>query len=158
MVKRVEHSHLSQCPLACALDILGDHWSLLLIREMMFEGVHEYKDMLRMVEGIASNILSDRLKKLEDEKIIAAAPHPDSKRRKLYYLTAKGKDLIFVILEFVRWAAKSIPDRAEIPIDKVALLECTPEQVAEMVFAQLEQWEKENLKVAIQEPSLSPVT
>ena len=146
MVKRVEHSNLSRCPLACTLDIFGDHWSLLLIREMMIEGVHEYKDMLNMVEGIASNILSDRLKKLEEETIIAAAPHPESKRRKLYYLTPKGKDLIYVILEFTRWAVKNIPDRIEIPSDKRAILEAPPDQAAKMVFAQLEQWERENLK------------
>lgn len=91
MVKRNKHADLSQCPLACALDIIGDHWTLLIIRNLMLFGCHEYKDMLAMPEAISANILSNRLKKLAEAGIIADAPHPDSKRRKLYYLTGKEK-------------------------------------------------------------------
>ncbi len=65
---------------------------------------HQYKDMLTMPEGISSNILSDRLKKLEESGVIASAYKLDNKRDKLYYLTEKGKGLVYVMLEIVRWA------------------------------------------------------
>lgn len=65
-----EHAARSGCPIACTLDIVGDHWTLLIIRDLMFLGLHEYKDMLMKEEGISSNILTDRLKKLERKDLI----------------------------------------------------------------------------------------
>ena len=146
MVKRVEHHHSSQCPLACTLDIIGDHWTLLIIQRMMFMGYHEYKDFLTMKEGISSNILSERLKRLENRGIVASASHPDSKRRKLYYLTRRGKDLIYVIIEIVRWAEKNLSELIHIPDEKRCFLDVPVEEVAKMVFQQLEVWEKEHLQ------------
>lgn len=145
MVKRVEHHKHSGCPVACTLDIIGDHWTLLVVRGLMFMDLHEYKDFLAMPERISSSILSDRLKKLEGERIIASIPHPDSKRRKLYYLTKKGKGLIYLMLEIARWADRNIADRVVIPDERRPFLDNPPEQVAQMVFLQLEEWEREHL-------------
>ena len=145
MVKRNEHSNLSQCPLACALDILGDHWTLLIIRNLMLFGCHEYKDMLAMPESISSNILSNRLKKLESVAIIASAPHPDSKRRKLYYLTDKGKDLVHAILELARWANQHIGDRTCIPAAALPIFAASRDDAARMVLDNLAAWERQNL-------------
>lgn len=145
MVLRSEHHLKSGCPVACALDIIGDHWSLLIVRDLMFLGRHEYKDMLAGEEGISSNILSDRLDKLQKSGLVASAPHPVSRRRKLYFLTERGKDLIFVMLEISKWSDQHLGDRLKIPEDRRALLEMDPEHVARIVRARLAQWEEEFL-------------
>lgn len=143
MVARSEHHLKSGCPVACALDIIGDHWTLLIVRDLMFLGRHEYKDMLAGEEGISSNILTDRLKRLERGGIIASAPHPDSRRRKLYYLTDVGKDLIFAMLDIARWSDRHLADRVFIPEESRALLDSPPEVVAANVRRRLKEWEDE---------------
>lgn len=144
MAKKVRHRDSSQCPVACSLDIIGDHWTLLIIQRMMFLAHREYKDFLEMPEGISTNILTDRLKKLEVHGIVASAPHPESKKRKFYYLTQRGKDLIHVILEIVKWADANISELIHIPDEKRPLLELPREEVVQMVFSQLEAWKEEN--------------
>jgi len=143
MVAKTEHHLKSGCPVACALDIIGDHWSLLIVRDLMFAGRHEYKDMLASEEGISSNILTDRLKKLEKSGIIASAPYPGSKRRKLYYLTNKGKGLVLVMLEVARWSDNHLGEWVFIPEEKRVFLDDPPEAVAETVMRQLSEWEDE---------------
>lgn len=145
MVSKIEHKNRTGCPIACSLDILGDHWTLLVIRNLMFLGLHEYKDMLQTEEQISSSILTDRLKKLECEKLIASIPHPDSKRRKLYYLTASGKDLIHVMVNLVLWANTHLSERLNIPAEKKDLLEKNPEQFKSLILEQIQKWEQEHL-------------
>lgn len=145
MVKRVEHCSTTQCPLACSLDIIGDHWTLLIIREMLFMGLHEYKDLVTLAEGISSNILSDRLKKLEINQMIKSIPHPESKRRKLYYLTKQGKGLVYVILAIVNWADVNLSEKIHIPDDKRLLLNLPTEEFANLVLEELDKWEKQHL-------------
>lgn len=145
MVKRLEHKESSDCPMAVALDMIGDHWTLLIIRNMMFLGMHEYKELLAMPEGISSNILSDRLKNLEKNKMVSSIPHPESKRRKLYYLTKNGKGLVPVMIEIVRWAEKSFGDLVHIPDERRPFLDLPLEEVTQMVFLQLDAWEEQNL-------------
>ena len=141
MVAKTEHHLRSGCPVACALDIIGDHWSLLIIRDLMFMGRHEYKDMLAAEEGISSNILSDRLRKLEQAGMIASAPHARSKRRKLYYLTDKGKGLLPVMFEISRWSDGYLREWVLIPDEKRVFLDAPPQAVAEMVLGRLREWE-----------------
>ena len=145
MVAKTEHHLKSGCPVACALDIFGDHWTLLIIRDLMFLERHEYKDMLAGEEGISSNILSDRLARLEQAGLIASAPHPKSRRRKLYYLTGTGKDLVPVMLAIAKWSDRHLGDRVFIPDDRRPLLEMDPDEVAKLVCDRLEAWEEENL-------------
>ena len=82
----------SICPVANALDVLGDRWSLLVIRDL-FMNKHEYHEFMSGPEGIATNILADRLKRLSCQGVIDCLPHPGHKTKKIYYLTSKGKDL-----------------------------------------------------------------
>lgn len=145
MVAKIEHKTRTGCPIACSLDIIGDHWTLLIIRNLMFLGLHEYKDMLKTEEKISSSILSDRLKKLEQDGIIASTSHPDSGRRKLYYLTDKGKGLIRVMLEMARWADQNLSEVVKIPDEKRIFIDTPVEQVNQIILEQLEQWETEFL-------------
>jgi DNA-binding HxlR family transcriptional regulator len=85
--------------------MLGDRWSLLIIRDMMLRGAHTYKELLECHEGIATNILADRLRKLAANGIIAAKPDPNDGRKLIYVLTKKGIGLAPVLTEMVLWAA-----------------------------------------------------
>jgi DNA-binding HxlR family transcriptional regulator len=85
--------------------MLGDRWSLLIIRDMMLRGFRSYKEFLECYEGIATNILADRLRKLMANGIITAMPDPSDGRKLIYSLTAKGIDLAPVLTEMVLWAA-----------------------------------------------------
>jgi DNA-binding HxlR family transcriptional regulator len=96
----------SDCPISCSLDIFGDKWSLLIIRDMMFFKKSTYGDFLKSAEGIATNILASRLQGLEENKLIQKLEHPDSKAKVLYKLTPKAIDLLPVILEIHFWADK----------------------------------------------------
>lgn len=96
----------SLCPVSCALDILGDKWTLLVLRDIIFMRKRYFREFLVSSEKIASNILSDRLKKLEAADIILRRPDPHNERRIIYAVTEKGLDLIPTILELLRWGAK----------------------------------------------------
>jgi DNA-binding HxlR family transcriptional regulator len=95
----------SGCPLNASVEVLGDRWSLLIIRDMMLRGFRNYKEFLESYEGIATNILADRLRKLEAHGIIATEPDPSDGRKLIYSLTSKGIDLAPVLAEMVLWAA-----------------------------------------------------
>jgi len=85
--------------------MLGDRWSLLIIRDMMLRGFRTYKQFMECYEGIATNILADRLRRLTSNGIVTAAPDPRDGRKLIYLLTAKGIDLAPVLTEMVLWAA-----------------------------------------------------
>lgn len=104
-----DHIRRSSCPVSCALDILGDRWTLLVIRDIIFKQKRHFGDFLTSPEKIASNILSDRLKKLEDCDIVLRRPDPANARRIIYTLTEKGFDLVPAILELLRWGVKHDP-------------------------------------------------
>ncbi|GAB1264034.1 winged helix-turn-helix transcriptional regulator [Aurantivibrio infirmus] len=142
MVSKNEHAQRTRCPLACALDIIGDHWTLLIIRDMLFLGKHEYREILESKEGISSNILSDRLSKLQDNGLVASIPHPESAKRKLYYLTNKGKDLIHVLAPLGKWSEKHLPGQVEIYPEIIELQKKSPADLITNVFLTLEEWEQ----------------
>jgi len=95
----------SPCPLNASVEMLGDRWSLLIIRDMMLCGCRTYKEFLQGYEGIATNILADRLRKLVAHGIISTEPDLSDGRKLIYSLTAKGIDLAPVLTEMVLWAA-----------------------------------------------------
>jgi len=95
----------SGCPLNASVEMLGDRWSLLIIRDMMLRGARTYKEFLESYEGIATNILADRLRKLVAHGIITTGADPADGRKLSYSLTAKGIDLAPVLTEMVLWAA-----------------------------------------------------
>ncbi len=105
-MKKKKIDHRSQCPISTALDIFGDKWSLLVIRDIIFKGKNTYGDFLDTEEKIATNILADRLALLECGGIISKHKHPDSKAKVLYKITAKGLDLIPLLVEIILWSEK----------------------------------------------------
>src|SRR5712692_9348351 len=94
----------SGCPLNASVEMLGDRWSLLIIRDMMLRGFRTYKEFLGSYEGIATNILADRLKKLIAHGILATEQDSTDGRKLIYLLTRKGIDLAPVLTEMVLWA------------------------------------------------------
>tara|TARA_R110000868_G_scaffold142045_1_gene359113 strand:+ start:5723 stop:6160 length:438 start_codon:yes stop_codon:yes gene_type:complete len=102
----------SDCPISQTLDVFGDKWSLLIIRDMMFDKKSTYGDFLKSAEGIATNILASRLQNLEENELIIKLEHPESKAKFLYKLTEKGIDLLPIIVEIHLWADKNfeLPD------------------------------------------------
>lgn len=86
--------------------MLGDRWSLLIVRDMMMRGFRTYHEFLNSEEGIATNILADRLRKLERAGIISTSRDPNDRRKLIYTLTKKGIDLGPVLLELALWSAR----------------------------------------------------
>lgn len=103
--KKPDPKRRSGCPLNASVEMLGDRWSLLIIRDMMLRGSRTYKEFLESYEGIATNILADRLRKLEAHGIIITERDPSDGRKRIYLLTAKGIGLAPVLTEMVLWAA-----------------------------------------------------
>jgi DNA-binding HxlR family transcriptional regulator len=103
--KKTGPKRRSGCPLNASVEMLGDRWSLLIIRDMMLRGARTYKEFLECYEGIATNILADRLRKLVAHGIITTEADPSDGRKLLYLLTPKGIDLAPVLTEMVLWAA-----------------------------------------------------
>ena len=99
----------SACPITNALDIIGDKWTLLIIRDL-FLGKHLYREMMQSPEGIASNILANRLQRLEQAKFIWKDAYQIHPIRYQYRLTEKGEDLKPVLMALVTWGKKHIPD------------------------------------------------
>lgn len=104
--KKFPPNRRSGCPLNASVEMLGDRWSLLILRDMMLRGFRSYKQFLDSYEGIATNILADRLKKLIAHGIITTQEDPSDGRKLRYVLTPKGIDLAPVLTEMVLWAAK----------------------------------------------------
>ena len=96
----------SGCPVSVSLEILGDRWSLLIIRDLMVRGYRTFKEFHSAGEGIASNVLTDRLRRLTDAGIVIAEAEPSDRRRVAYRLTEKGIDLAPTLLELLIWGAR----------------------------------------------------
>jgi len=143
MASKNEHLQRSGCPIALSLDILGDHWTLLIVRDLLF-GKHEFKDFLTSPEAISSNILSNRLSRLLSQDMVRWIPHPDDKKRKLYYLTEKGKGLIHVIIPLVSWSLQYCPGQTPIPEAGLKRLRQSPGQFVSSTLGQLEKWEADH--------------
>ncbi|MCH9675300.1 MAG: helix-turn-helix transcriptional regulator [Gammaproteobacteria bacterium] len=99
----------NQCPIRFGLGAFGDRWSLLIIRDMMFRGFCRFQDLLESGEGISTNVLSDRLRRLEAQQLISRKKDPANGRRVVYELTGKGEDLLPVMLAIFAWAEKHDP-------------------------------------------------
>jgi DNA-binding HxlR family transcriptional regulator len=102
---RYAPGHRSHCPISFALDIVGDRWTLLILRDLLMKEKKSYGDLLASEEGIATNILADRLQWLEAHGIV-------EERRRSYRVTAKGMDLLPMMVEMIAWSAKYDPHTA----------------------------------------------
>ena len=98
-----------RCPIHTALDTVGDRWSLLVIRDLVFKGKSHYREFLESPEKISTNILANRLEKLDNAGVITKSIDPENASRFIYALTEKGRDLIPVLLELTAWSAKHEP-------------------------------------------------
>ena len=104
----------SACPLACTLDILGDKWTLLIVRDLAF-GKSRYSEFLKSDEDIPTNILADRLQRLESARLIMRKPYQQRPVRYTYTLTKKGKSLGPLIAEMGKWGQMNIPGTLHLP-------------------------------------------
>ncbi|AZA74716.1 winged helix-turn-helix transcriptional regulator [Chryseobacterium indoltheticum] len=113
----------SDCPISSSLDVWGDKWSLLIVRDLMFAKQCTYGEFLKSDEKIATNILASRLLMLEENGIIIKQNHPDSKAKVLYKLTEKGIDLLPLLIEINLWAEKysEIPESQKMILNDVKM-------------------------------------
>lgn len=102
----------SDCPIANALDVLGDRWTLVIVRDLVFRGFREFGQFLGAGEGISTNILSERLERLHGAGIVVRFDHPSDGKKYVYRLTEKGIDLIPLLVELVLWGARYTPNHA----------------------------------------------
>ncbi len=113
--KTAPDKYRSQCPLAAALDLLGDKWTLVIVRDLITRKAR-YKDFHGSPEGIPTNILASRLRRLEEDGIVEKRAYQDNPPRYEYFLTPKGADLLPVVQQLSLWGHKHIPGRWSPPV------------------------------------------
>ena len=119
--------HRSGCPVSISLEMFGDRWSLLIIRDLMVRGFRAFKEFQRSGEGIATNILADRLRRLEAAGIITAEVEKTDRRKLSYHLTEKGIDLAPVLLELLIWGARH--EQTDVPCALLSKMARNREQI-----------------------------
>ncbi len=122
----------SKCALANGLEILGDRWSLLIIRDLMFTNRREFSHFLNSGEGISTNILSDRLERLQNAGVISKKPHPSHGKKFIYDLTELGVALAPTIVELNLWACSAI-DGTRVPRRALDMMRNHREKLLEMI-------------------------
>lgn len=126
--------HRSGCPINLTLEVVGDKWSLLVIRDIIFGNRRHFRELLtRSEEGIASNILADRLKRLVEQGIVTKSDDPSHKQKALYSLTEKGIELLPVLAQMSVWGRKHLPVSEELSIRARLLEEGGPKLWAEFM-------------------------
>ncbi len=116
----------SPCPIAGALDLLGDRWTLLVVRDLLFYGKTRFADFLASSEGISTNILAERLERLEERGLVERRRYLERPARDEYHPTTRCRDLVPVLRELIRWGQRHVPGTARrppagfAPIDGVA--------------------------------------
>jgi DNA-binding HxlR family transcriptional regulator len=106
----------SRCPVACTLDVLGDKWSLLVVRDLM-RGKRRYADFLESKEAIPTNILADRLKRLRRHGVIRTRRYSEHPPRVEYQLTTKGEDLRPIMRAMVEWGVRHAGGHPPPPVE-----------------------------------------
>jgi DNA-binding HxlR family transcriptional regulator len=113
----------SGCPINLSLEVLGDKWSLVIIRDMMFGNRRHFRELLnRSDEGIASNILADRLHRLTEHGLVSRAPDPSHKQKVIYSLTEPAIQLVPVMAHLGAWGRRHLPVTRELSV-RAELLE-----------------------------------
>jgi DNA-binding HxlR family transcriptional regulator len=126
--------HRSGCPINLTLEVVGDKWSLLIIRDIIFGNRRHFRELLtKSEEGISSNILADRLKTLMEEGILTRADDPTHKQKGIYSLTEKGIELLPVLCQMAVWGRKYLPFSEELGIRAQLLDEGGPALWAEFM-------------------------
>ncbi|MFN3657522.1 MAG: winged helix-turn-helix transcriptional regulator [Pseudolabrys sp.] len=113
----MNEAHRSGCPINLTLEVVGDRWSLLVIRDVIFGNRRHFRELLnRSEEGISSNILADRLKNLVEQGILTRADDPSHKQKGIYSLTDKGIELLPVLAQMAAWGYRHLPVTEELGI------------------------------------------
>ena len=124
----------SGCPINLTLEVVGDKWSLLVIRDIIFGNRRHFRELLtRSEEGIASNILADRLKRLVDKGIVSKTGDPSHKQKSVYSLTEQGIELLPVLAQMAVWGRKYLPVSEELGIRAQLLEDGGPKLWAEFM-------------------------
>lgn len=105
----------SHCPINFGLELFGDGWTLLVLRDLLFQGKTTFREFRASEEGIASNILADRLHRLEAAGLVTRTEDPEDRRRMRYAPTEAARALLPVLLEMAYWGARNDPDTAAPP-------------------------------------------
>lgn len=100
----------SYCPINLSLEIFGDAWTLLVLRDLMFGGKRHFRELLQSDEHIASNILADRLARLVEHGVLTKSADPTHKQKAIYSLTEKGIVLLPIIVQIGAWGSRWVPD------------------------------------------------
>jgi DNA-binding HxlR family transcriptional regulator len=114
--RREDGEHRSGCPINLSLEVLGDTWSLLIIRDLIFGDARHFRELLRSQEGISTNILADRLRKLVAHGIISAGADPTHKQKTVYSLTEMGIALVPVLVRLGAWGRRFLPASDELSV------------------------------------------
>lgn len=112
----MKDDHRSGCPINLSLEVFGDKWSLLIIRDMIFGGKRHFRELLRSQEGISSNILADRLKMLVDEGMLTKTDDPTHKQKAIYSLTEMTIALVPIMAHLGAWGRRYLPVSEELSI------------------------------------------
>lgn len=112
----MKDDHRSSCPINLSLEVFGDRWSLLIIRDMIFGGKRHFRELLRSQEGISSNILADRLKMLVDEGMLTKTDDPTHKQKAIYSLTEMTIALVPIMAHLGAWGRSYLPVSEELSI------------------------------------------
>lgn len=126
------HQRRSDCPINFALEVFGDPWSLLIIRDIVYFGKKTYGEFLASEEGMATNILASRLAHLEEQGILVKKSCVQDKRKEEYILTEKGLDLIPVLVEMANWSADHDPHTGA-PAAWIALMRADREKMIQLI-------------------------
>src|SRR5579862_6031792 len=105
----MRETHRSGCPINLTLELLGDRWSLIVLRDMVFGGARRFGELMRTQEGIASNILADRLRMLVDEGLLTRSGDPTHRQKAIYSLTEKAITLVPVLAQIGAWGSRWLP-------------------------------------------------
>ncbi len=127
-------SRRSRCPLNASLEVFGDSWSLMIVRDLMLRGARTFNEFLDGGEGIATNILTNRLQRLAAEGILIKARSTADHRKYLYRLTEKGIDLAPVLAEMIVWGARY--EDTDAPPAVIREMELHPEEFLSQVRKQ----------------------
>jgi DNA-binding HxlR family transcriptional regulator len=139
MKKNMTNKFRSGCPISSTLDVVGDKWSLLIIRDMLIKHKKTFKEISNSDERIAPSILSARLKMLEFYKLILKRKFPENKKENIYLLTNKGTDFAPIIIEFSLWGNSNMREFNEIDLldglnaDKLVIIKTIQENYYDMV-------------------------
>jgi DNA-binding HxlR family transcriptional regulator len=133
----MEKEPRSQCPISLTLSVIGDKWTLLILRDLIIRGKRRYQDFLNSKEKISTNILAERLVKLEKLQIISKSDDPTNRKQYLYTPTQKGIDLLPILFEFMRWGIKHEP-HTDLTIPFVKKLQADEDGLMEEILAQFE--------------------